>query len=140
MKLTQPKRVVRAQPLIAVRNVRASARWYVRLLELESLTEHPPRDLYERLLCAGDLILQLHAWDEENHPNLVNADAAPPGHGVLLWFEVDDFNAAVKRARSLPAEVIEEPHVNPRPNHREMWLRDPDGYVVVIASPDGEAI
>jgi len=65
--------------------------------------------------------------------------AAPHGHGVLLWFEVDDFDAAVGRARALGAEVIEEPHVNPAPQHREMWLRDPDGYVVVLASPDGEA-
>ena len=31
------------------------------------------------------------------------------------------------------------PRVNPAPQHREMWLRDPDGYVVVIASPGGEA-
>ena len=30
------------------------------------------------------------------------------------------------------------PHVNPAPGHREIWLRDPDGYVVVIASPDGD--
>jgi hypothetical protein len=29
--------------------------------------------------------------------------------------------------------------VNPAPQQREMWLRDPDGYVVVITSPDGEA-
>ena len=36
------------------------------------------------------------------------------------------------------AEIIEEPHVNPAPQHREIWLRDPDGYVVVVASPDGE--
>ncbi len=57
----------------------------------------------------------------------------------MLWFEVDDFDAAVERARSLHAEVIEEPYVNPAPAHREMWIRDPDGYVVVIASPDGEA-
>lgn len=138
MKLAQPKRTVRAQRLIAVRNVRASARWYGQLLNLESLPEHPHRETYDRLLCAGDLILQLRAWDAGHHPNLVNADAAPPGHGMLLWFEVDDFDAAVNRARSLPARVIEEPHVNPTPNHREMWLGDPDGYVVVIAGPDGE--
>jgi hypothetical protein len=25
------------------------------------------------------------------------------------------------------------------PNHREIWLRDLDGYMVVLASPDGEA-
>ncbi|MEJ0000199.1 MAG: VOC family protein [Verrucomicrobiota bacterium] len=138
MKSTQPARTVRAQPLIAVRDVRASALWYGRLLNLESLPEHPHRKDYDRLLCGGDLVVQLHAWDREDHPNLTNATAAPPGHGVLLWFEVDDFDAAVERARSLSAHVIEEPHVNPRPNHREMWLQDPDGYVVVIASPDGE--
>ena len=132
--------IVRAQPLIAVRNVRASSRWYRQLLGLDSLPEHPHRDLYERMQCGGELILQLHAWDEEAHPNLMNADAAPPGHGVLLWFEVGNFDVVVERARALHAEVILEPHVNPNPRHREMWLRDPDGYVVVIASPDGEAV
>jgi predicted enzyme related to lactoylglutathione lyase len=84
------------------------------------------------------LVLQLHAWDEEDHPNLIDADAARPGHGVLLWFQVRDFDAAVKRARGLGAQIIEEPHVNPAPQHKEIWLRDPDGYVVVLSSPDGE--
>jgi hypothetical protein len=95
--------------------------------------------VYDRISSSGQLILQLHAWDEENHPNLVNANAAPPGHVVLLWFEVDDFDSVVKRARALRAEIIEEPHINPGPQHREMWIRDPDGYVVVIAGPDGES-
>jgi len=133
------KPIVQAQPLIAVGNVRASSRWYAELLGADSLPEHEHRDVYDRIFLSGRLILQLHAWDEENHPNLVNANAAPAGHGVLLWFEVNDFDSVVKRARGLRAEVIEEPHVNPRPRHREMWIRDPDGYVVVIASPDGEA-
>ena len=130
---------VEPQPLIAVRNVRASSQWYAKLLGADSLPEHSHRDFYDRLFSSGRLILQLHAWDEENHPNLVNANAAPPGHGVLLWFEVSDFDSAVDRARALNAEIVQEPHVNPRPQHREMWLRDPDGYVVVIASPDGES-
>jgi catechol 2,3-dioxygenase-like lactoylglutathione lyase family enzyme len=133
------KSIVQAQPLLAVRNVRASSRWYAELLGADSLPEHAHRDLYERISSSGRLILQLHAWDEENHPNLVNANAAPPGHGVLLWFQVDDFDSVVERARALRTEMIAEPHVNPRPQHREMWLRDPDGYVVVIAGPDGES-
>ena len=130
--------MVAAQPLIAVRNVRASSRWYAELLGADPLPEHSHRDFYDRISCSGRLVLQLHAWDEENHPNLVNADAAPPGHGVLVWFQVDDFDAVVKRARGLAAEVVLEPHFNPAPRHREIWLRDPDGYVVVVASPDGE--
>jgi hypothetical protein len=32
-----------------------------------------------------------------------------------------------------------KPRVNPTPGHREIWIRDLDGYVVVIASPDGES-
>ena len=127
------------QPLIAVRNVRASSRWYAELLGADPLPEHRHRDLYDRISCSGQLLLQLHAWDQEHHPNLVNRDAAPPGHGVLLWFEVNDFDSAVQRARRLQAEIILEPFVNPAPQHREIWLRDSDGYVVVIASPDGES-
>ena len=131
--------MVQPQPLIAVRDVRASSRWYAELLGGDSLPEHRHRDLYDRVTSSGQLILQIHAWDEENHPNLVNANAAPPGHGVLLWFQVHDFDSAVKRARALGTEIIQEPLFTPAPRHREMWLRDPDGYVVVIASPDGES-
>jgi catechol 2,3-dioxygenase-like lactoylglutathione lyase family enzyme len=132
------KSTIEAQPLIAVRNVRASSRWYVELLGADSIPEHPHRDVYDRISHSGRLLLQLHAWDAEDHPNLVNADAAPPGHGVLLWFQIDDFDSVVERVRGLGAEIIEEPHVNPAPRHREIWLRDPDGYVVVVAGPDGE--
>lgn len=127
---------VTAQPLIAVRNVRASSLWYGTLLASDSLPEHEHRNTYDRIFCSGQLILQLHAWDKENHCNLVNADAALPGHGVLLWFEVSDFDAAVQRARSRKARVIEEPHVNPNSGCEEMWMRDPDGYVVVVAGGD----
>ncbi len=140
--MTKPaphKASVQSQTLIAVRDVRASRRWYQQLLGVKGLPEHEHRDSYDRLTIDDRLILQLHAWDEEDHPNLVNADAAPVGHGVLLWFEVDDFDAAVERARSIKAKVIDEPRVNPNAGHREMWLRDPDGYVVVIASPGPES-
>jgi catechol 2,3-dioxygenase-like lactoylglutathione lyase family enzyme len=129
---------VEPQPLIAVHNVRASSRWYATLLGAEPSPEHSHRDFYDRLWSEGRLILQLHAWDKEDHPNLVNPNAARIGHGVLLWFAVSDFEAAVGRARELKAEIVLEPHVNPAPQHREVWLRDPDGYVVVLAGRDGE--
>jgi catechol 2,3-dioxygenase-like lactoylglutathione lyase family enzyme len=134
---------VRPQPLIAVRDVMASTRWYSTLLGLRALgetEEDTHGNVYNRLLSGQELVLQLHSWDDEQHPNLVGEHAAKHGHGVLLWFEVADFDAAVKRAAGLAAEVVAEPHVNPGPRHREIWIRDLDGYVVVIASPDGEAV
>ena len=139
--MNQPSRksTIEAQPLIAVRDVRASSRWYREVLGADSLPEHSHRDIYDRISSNGQLLLQLHAWDEEDHPNLVNATAAPVAHGVVLWFQVDDFDSAVKRANGLGAKIIEGPYVNPAPQHREIWLRDPDGFVVVICSPDGES-
>jgi catechol 2,3-dioxygenase-like lactoylglutathione lyase family enzyme len=131
---------VRPQPLIAVRDVEASSRWYQQLLGVRRLNvESDHGHLYQRLYDGDQLVMQLHCWDDEDHPNLVDPDASRPGHGVLLWFETDDFDGAVARARALGAEVVLEPHVNPAPQHREIWLRDRDGYVVVVASPDGEA-
>ena len=76
------KSLVEAQPLIAVRDVRANGRWYTELLGADALPDHSHRDVYDRISCSGRLLLQLHAWDGEDHPNLVNADAAPPGYGV----------------------------------------------------------
>ncbi len=128
---------VEAQTLIAVRDVRASSAWYGALLGADSLPDHSHRDVYDRITRSGVLLLQLHAWNVEQHPNLVHRDAAPPGHGVLLWFQVDDFASAVARARALGAEIITQPCLNPAPRHWEIWLRDMDGYVVVIAGPDG---
>ena len=133
---------VRPQPLLAVRDVRASARWYATLLGAARTSELMASDhdhLYDRLLVDGVLVLQLHAWDVEDHPNLVDPDSGRNGHGVLIWFELDDLDAAVDRDRVMGAQVVEDVHVNPAPRHREMRLRDLDGYLVVICSPDGEA-
>jgi catechol 2,3-dioxygenase-like lactoylglutathione lyase family enzyme len=130
---------MRPQPLIACRDVEASSRWYQRLLGCRSAHGGPE---YERLVDAGGrLILQLHAFEVEHDHGRIGE---PGGSGVLLWFEVDDFDAAAARATELGAEVVLPVHRNPPegpggPAHRELWIRDPDGYTVVIASPDGEA-
>ena len=128
-------RSVIPQPLIAVGDVEASSRWYCRLLGCRS--GHGGAD-YERLMSGERVILQLHRWDAHDHPHMGNPASRPYGNGVLLWFQTDSFDAAVDRARALDAEVLEEPHVNPNANHRECWLRDPDGYVVVLAGAYGD--
>lgn len=134
---------MRPQPLIAVGDVEATSRWYQRLLGCESA--HGGAE-YERLMVGGELVLQLHAWDVEHHHGAIgDPEARPYGNGVLLWFELEDFDGAVERAAELEAEIVLAPHRNPPegepggPAHREIWLRDPDGYTVVLASPDGEA-
>jgi catechol 2,3-dioxygenase-like lactoylglutathione lyase family enzyme len=133
---------MRPQPLISVTNVEASSQWYQRLLGCKSA--HGGAE-YERLVSGDVLILQLHRFNVEHHHGQIgNPDDKPYGNGVLLWFEVDDFDAAMGRVAELKPEIVMPRHRNPPsgtggPNHWECWLRDPDGYVVVIASPDGSA-
>jgi len=123
------------QPLIAVADVEASSLWYRELLACESGHGGPD---YERLVSGSRLVLQLHRWDAHDHPHMGDRASRPYGNGVLLWFRTDAFDAAVGRARALGAEILEEPHVNPNARHRECWLRDPDGYVVVLAGAEGD--
>jgi predicted enzyme related to lactoylglutathione lyase len=130
------------QPLIAVRDVEASSQFYQKLLGCQS--KHGGKE-YERLNAEDRLVLQLHNWKVEHHHGPIGDPAAKPyGNGVLLWFEIDDFDGAVSRAAEMGAEVVKPRHRNPPegyggPNHWECWLRDLDGYTVVLASPDGTA-
>lgn len=123
------------QPLIAVKDVEASSAWYQQLINCRS--GHGGTE-YERLLGQSDeIVLQLHQWDVHEHPHLGDPEQLK-GNGVLLWFQIDDFDGAVKRANSIAAEILEGPQVNPNANHREIWIRDPDGYVVVLAGQYGD--
>lgn len=134
---------MRAQPLVAVTDVEASSRWYQRLLGCRSDHGGP---VYERLVASdGELVLQLHSFESDHdHGPIGNRNDRPYGNGVLLWFEVDDFNAVMERSAEMRAEIVLPRHRNPAdgsggPNHWECWMRDLDGYVVVVASPFGTA-
>jgi catechol 2,3-dioxygenase-like lactoylglutathione lyase family enzyme len=123
------------QPMIAVLDVAASSRWYQKLLGCKS--NHGGGG-YDCLVSDGVPVLQLHRWNTEAHPFLGDPKSESNGNGVLLWFRIDDFDAAISRAVGLEAQILEEPHVNPNAGHRECWIRDLDGYVVVLAGPHGD--
>jgi len=133
---------MRPQPMICVRDVEASSLWYQELLGCVSDHGGPE---YERLNWGGKLVMQLHHWDVNHHHGPIGDPSAKPyGNGVALWFEIDDFDDAMARIESMNAEIVKARHRNPPsgdggPNHWECWLRDLDGYLVVIASPDGSA-
>lgn len=128
----------RSQPLIAVKDVLASSAWYSRILNVNQLSnteDETHGNSYNRLLKGKQISIQLHGWDVDDHPNMNSKANTPVGHGVVLWFEIDDFDDAVIRAREIGAKFLEEPAENPHAHHYEFWLEDPDGYVVGIASP-----
>ena len=127
---------MRPQPLIAVNDVEASSRWYQQLLGVRSDHGGPE---YERLVAGDTLVMQLHHFEVDHHHGAIGDPLDRPyGNGVLLWFEVDDFDDVLTRAAEMGVEVVLPKHRND-PEHWECWMRDPDGYGIVVASPDWSA-
>lgn len=120
---------MRSEPMIAVRDVPASAEWYRSLLGCAS--DHGRRD-FDRLVDDGRVLLMLHQLQAEEH-GLTEPVVGAVGSGFLLWIYVSDLDAVYLRAKRLKAPIVVEPHDNPQTGWREFTLRDPDGYSVAIA-------
>lgn len=123
---------VRPQPMIAVADVEQASRWYQQVLGATSGHGGPE---YEQLLVDGELIMQLHRLEVGHHHGTIGDPGQPTGNGVAIWFEADAFDAVVDRIREADAQIVTDVHLNPNAGHREIWIRDLDGYLVVVAEP-----
>ena len=123
----------RTWTIIGVRDVPISFKWYQSLF---GQPETQPSHAYfgQILDSDGTVLLCIHQWGAHGHPTLISPERATPGNGLLLFFRVDDFEPALKRARALGARLEAEPQVNPNTQTKEFSLRDPDGYYVTISA------
>ena len=119
--------------IIGVRDVPLSFKWYQSLFGQPETA--PGHDYFGQILDTdGTVLVCLHQWGAHDHPTLMSPEEASPGNGLLLFFRVDDFDLALKRARDLVTRFEEEPHVNPNTRTKEFSLRDLDGYYVTISA------
>jgi catechol 2,3-dioxygenase-like lactoylglutathione lyase family enzyme len=123
----------RTWTIIGVSDVPTSFKWYQSLFGQPET--RPGHDYFGQILDSdGTVLLCLHQWGAHEHPSLTSPESATPGNGLLLFFRVDDFDRALKRARALVSRLEEEPHANPNTGTQEFALRDPDGYYVMISA------
>jgi predicted enzyme related to lactoylglutathione lyase len=123
------------RPMICVQDVVATSRWYQAVL---GLTSGHGGDEYEMLMDGDRLVMQLHRWAAHEHRWLGDPAVKPYGNGVALWFQTDEIDAAFSRAVAAGARIVEPLAVNPLAHHREFWMVDPAGYVVVVAGRFGD--
>lgn len=116
--------------MIAVTDVEKSSAWYCAVLGATSGHGGPE---YEQVLVSGEMVLQLHKLEVGHHHGTIGDPALPVGNGVALWFQLVELEAAADRAKAAGAVIQTELHHNPNAGHRELWLRDPDNYLVVLA-------
>jgi catechol 2,3-dioxygenase-like lactoylglutathione lyase family enzyme len=129
----------RTWTIIGVHDVPRSFQWYQTLFG-QPLTAPAHSDFGQLLDSDGTVLLCLHEWGAHEHPPLTSPEDGTPGNGLLLFFRVDDYSAALRRARALIPQLAEEPHVNPNTRTKEFSLRDPDGYYVTISALSREEL
>lgn len=127
----------RVWPILAVSDVPESAAWYMRLLQARQT--HPGGTVFDQIVdLDGTVLLCLHHWGpsgprgDHHWPTLANRPEEGLGNGLLLWFVVDDFDAAWERARALGTPVEEEPGTDNGTGMRAFVVRDLDGYHVAV--------
>ena len=123
----------RTWTIIGVKDVPASFKWYQSLFGQAKTA--PGHEYWGQILDTdGTVLLCLHQWGAEEHPPLMSPDDGTPGNGLLLFFRVDDYEMALKRARTLVDRFEEESHLNPNTQTQEFSVLDPDGYYVTVSS------
>lgn len=123
----------RTWTIIGVADVARSYSWYQSLFGQAATA--PAHEYFGQILDEdGTVLICLHQWGSHEHPTLASPELARPGNGLLLFFRVDDFDAALLRARALVTRLEEEPGTNPNTGTQEFALRDPDGYYVMVSA------
>lgn len=117
-------------PIIAVKDVEASSKWYQSVFGCRSL--HGGKE-FDILVSENDQILIcLHKWGEHGHPTMTNP-AIKPGNGLILYFRTENMEGIRKNASTHGIDVEEDVHLNPNSTKMEFSLRDPDGYYLTIS-------
>lgn len=122
----------RTWPIIGVKDIAASGNWYRALLgQPEHATEHDDFDMITD--DDGTVLVCVHQWGAHGEgPPLQALGSEAPGNGALLFIRVDDFDAALERARTLAIFETDPEVFLCGPDTLTFKVRDPDGYYVMI--------
>ena len=122
--------MTRLDPIIAVKDVEASSKWYQKIFELRN--DHGGDHFSVLVSDDNEIILCLHKWEEHNHPTMTNP-AITPGNGLLLYFSTENMLTIYQNAKDAGCVIEEEIHLNSNSLRKEFSFRDPDGYFLTVS-------
>lgn len=120
---------MKLDPIIAVKDVAASARWYKEIFGFRNA--HGGSAFATLTSEDGEIVLCLHQWEAHHHPSLSD-QSIEAGNGLLLYFRTDDMEPIRQRVSEADYPIEEEIHLNPNSLRKEFSFRDPDGYYLTV--------
>ena len=121
--------MTKIDPIIAVKDVEASSKWYQLVFDCRSM--HGGKEFDIIVSENNEILICLHKWGEHQHPTMTNPNITP-GNGLILYFRTENMNGIRQNVEKMGAFIIEEIHLNPNSTKKEFSLRDPDGYYLTI--------
>jgi predicted enzyme related to lactoylglutathione lyase len=122
--------MTKVDPIIAVKDVEASASWYQQVFGFSR--QHGGKDKFAVLVSENkEVVLCLHKWEAHEHPTMTNPTITP-GNGLILYFRTDNMNLIREKLDALGGMVEEDINQNQNSLKMEFSVRDPDGYYLTI--------
>lgn len=121
--------MTKIDPIIAVKDVEASSKWYQSVFGCRSMHGG---DEFDILVSDNDeILICLHKWGVDEHPTMTDL-GIPPGNGLILYFRTENMNVIRQNVEKTGGTIAEDIHINPNSRKKEFSLRDPDGYYLTI--------
>jgi len=121
--------MTRLDPIIAVKDVEASSKWYQKIFGFKN--NHGGDHFSVLVSDDNEIILCLHKWNEHNHPTMTSPDITV-GNGLLFYFRTENMDMIYQNAIKADCVIEEEVHLNPNSLRQEFSFRDPDAYFLTV--------
>jgi predicted enzyme related to lactoylglutathione lyase len=121
--------MAKLDPIIAVKDIEASSKWYRSIFNWRSL--HGGKKFDVLVDENNEILLCLHQWGEDEHPTMTNPNITP-GNGLILYFRTENLHIIRQNVKKLGCAIEEETHLNPNSTKMEFSIRDPNGYYITI--------
>lgn len=121
--------MIKIDPIIAVKDIETSAGWYQAIFGCRRTHGGDEFTVLETM--NKEVLLCLHKWGEHDHPTMTSPHDST-GHGLILYFKVDNLKAIRQNVEEMNYPVEEDIHQNPNSQKKEFSIRDPDGYYLTV--------
>ena len=122
---------MKIDPIIAVRDVNASAIWYSSIFGLKRTHDGDEFAILQNK--NGEVALCLHLWEtDHDHPTMKEVSSTP-GNGLILYFRTENLEESRANLKEQNYPVEKEIHLSPNSRKMEFAVRDLDGYYLMVS-------
>lgn len=121
---------MKVDPIIAVKDVEASSKWYQTVFGCKSI--HGGKEFDVLMSKEDEVFICLHKWEEHEHPTMTNPNITP-GNGLILYFRMENMEEIRQNLKDLDYKIQREIQLNPNSHKNEFSLVDPNGYYLTIS-------